>query len=79
MCQSFKKVLIFLIFLQEVYCAVEFDKSLTASRSRKYDKSLTISRKKRIIPPPPPLFPSILYGYNAATGILCAIGMWSTE
>ncbi|KAG5670644.1 hypothetical protein PVAND_000892 [Polypedilum vanderplanki] len=35
-------------------------------------------RKKRflpVIPPPPPLVPSILYGYNAATGILVAIAI----
>lgn len=75
--QNFRFLVVIVALLQEINCAVEFDQSITISRT-KDDKSMTISRKKRllpVIPPAPPLFPSILYGYNSATGILCAIGM----
>ncbi|CAG9808933.1 unnamed protein product [Chironomus riparius] len=76
--QNFRILVVFVALLQEINCAVEIDKSLTISRRKDNDRSLTISRKKRllpVIPPAPPLFPSILYGYNAATGILCAIAV----
>lgn len=33
----------------------------------------------RFVPPPPPLFPSILYPINAATGILVAIAIPITD
>ena len=76
--QNFRFLVVFVALLQEINCIVETDKSFTLSKTKDIDKSLTLSSKIRllpVIPPAPPLFPSILYGYNAATGILCAIGI----
>jgi hypothetical protein len=38
------------------------------------NESVTLSRQKRLVPPPPPFLPPLIYTQNAATGILVAIG-----
>lgn len=56
-----KKILVFVILLVMIFDEIN-------------SIDVTLSRQKRIIPPPPPFLPSMLFTENAATGILVAIG-----
>ena len=38
------------------------------------NNDVTLSRQKRVFPPPPPFLPSMAFTENAATGVLVAIG-----